>query len=51
MYIFFFGFFPLIGFYKTLSIWFPVLYSRFLLVIYFIYSNVYILILLFDFQI
>ena len=38
-YLFFFRFFSLIGYYRILSI-FPVLYSRSLLVIYLIYSNV-----------
>ena len=38
-YLFSFRFFSLIGYYKILSI-IPVLYSRSLLVIYFIYSNV-----------
>ena len=43
IYAFFFRFFSLIGYYKILRS-FPVLYDRSLLVIYFIYSSVYMLI-------
>ena len=42
VYIFFFRLLSLIGYYKILSM-FPVLYSRSLLVIYFIYSSMYML--------
>ena len=41
IYIFFFRFVSITGYYKIL---FPVLYSRSLLFIYFIYSSVYLLI-------
>ena len=38
-----FRFFSMVGYYKILTE-FPVLYSKLLLVIYFIYSNMYILV-------
>ena len=44
IYIFFFRFFRHIVYYKTLDAFFPMLYCRSLLVIYFIHNSVYLLI-------
>ena len=46
--IYFFRFISIIGYYKIYWVWFPVLYSRSLLVIYFIFFQFYFFLLLYN---
>ena len=43
MYVSLFHIFPLTGYYKILSVYFPMIYSTSSLLIYFLYSNMYML--------